>query len=102
MNGQEYAPMNRQEFERLALIYGATMARWPEEHQRAARRLLEQQPGLMAVPHGAGEIDSPAEAQGAPGQQSNSEVRLAQLKARTLGVAIPLGSRAPPGPRGLP
>jgi len=49
MNGQEFAPMNRQEFERLALIYGATMARWPEEHQRAARRLLEQQPGLMAV-----------------------------------------------------
>ena len=98
MNGQEFAPMNRQEFERLALIYGATMARWPEEHQRAARRLLEQQPGLMAVLDGAGEIDAAVEAQGARDQQSISELRLSQLKARTLGLAMPVAARSPQGP----
>ena len=83
--------MNRQEFQRLALIYGATIGRWPEEHQGAARRLLEQEPELTRVLDGTNELDSALNAQREP----ISDLRLSQLKARTLALTRPAASSWP-------
>jgi len=81
--------MNRQQFQRLALIYGATISRWPAEHQSAAQRLLEQEPDLARVLDGASELDAALAAQ----RELISDLRLSQLKARTLGLTRPAAAR---------
>jgi hypothetical protein len=80
--------MNRHEFQRLALVYGATIGRWPAQHQGAARRLLEQEPGLSRVLDGASELDAALEMQREP----ISDLRLSQLKARMRALTLPAPS----------
>jgi hypothetical protein len=72
--------MNREEFERLALIYGADLARWPTEYRAAAERLLEVTPELSQTIQGARHLDSAVAAQ----RSEIAEDRLARLKAATL------------------
>lgn len=83
--------MNTNEFERLALTFGADLGRWPEEHRAAARELLMREPALADVLAEAADLDVALTSQ-AP---QIAPARLARLRAGILDrtAAVGFGAR---------